>query len=139
MNSVDLIVQSYQHAFRTVLGREWDEAEIKTWIGQSLRDAIYRASPEHGAELFATYTEWNEAHTDQLIRPFAGVRELVADLVAAGVRVGAATSKRQQPAVRTLDLGGLTGLKERVIAASIARTFKFIISAISCAFMGGLS
>jgi pyrophosphatase PpaX len=116
VDSVDLIVQSYQHAFRTVLGREWDTAEIKTWIGQSLRDALHRADPDHGAELFDTYTAWNEAHTDELIRGFAGVPELASDLAAAGVRLGAATSKRREPAVRTLQLGGLAGTVPLLVA-----------------------
>ena len=43
VDSIGLIVASYQHAFTTVLGHPWDEAEIKSWIGQSLYGAMQMA------------------------------------------------------------------------------------------------
>lgn len=107
VNSVDLIVASYQYTFRTVLGHEWDEAEIKTWIGQSLYGAFQREVPDHADELFAVYSKWNEEHTEGWIKEYDGIPELAKDLVAAGIRVGAATSKRDQPAQWALDLGHL--------------------------------
>jgi len=110
VDSVGLIVGAYQHAFRTVLGHEWDEAEIKTWIGQSLYGALQRVCPEHADELFETYTAWNEAHTPEMLKEYPGIPELAKSLVDAGVRVGAATSKRQEPAQWALDLSHLSDL-----------------------------
>jgi pyrophosphatase PpaX len=34
VDTINLIVSSYQHAFRSVLGHEEDEARIRAWIGQ---------------------------------------------------------------------------------------------------------
>ncbi len=108
VDTINLIVTSYQHAFRTVIGREWDEAEIKSWIGTSLIGAMHRAvGPELGDELFRVYTEFNEANTEKLIKGYDGVPALVADLKAAGVRMGIATSKRREPAEWALRLCGL--------------------------------
>ncbi|WP_342371798.1 HAD-IA family hydrolase [Propioniciclava soli] len=107
VDTIALIVASYQHAFTTVLGHEWDEAEIRSWIGQSLIGAMRQASPEKADEIFAAYTSWNEENTERLVAQYPGVNELVRDLVAAGVRIGVATSKRAEPAQRALQLVGL--------------------------------
>lgn len=104
VDSIALIVASYQHAFTTVLGHPWDEAEIKTWIGQSLYGAMQRVAPDQADEIFRVYTEWNEANTERLLHPYPGVPELVHDLAAAGVRQGVVTSKREEPAQWALRL-----------------------------------
>jgi len=107
VDSVGLIIDCYQYGFRTVLGHEWDEAEIRTWIGASLVDSLQRVCPEHADELFQRYVEWNAAHCTSM-RAYPGIPELAGALVAAGVRLGVVTSKRQEPAVQSLALGGLT-------------------------------
>ena len=107
VDTVDLIVASYQHAFRTVLGHEWDETEIRTWIGQAFEESLQRVCPDHIDELFRVYIEWNHAHTEEMLKEYPGIRELVTELAAAGVRLGAATSKRHVIAQRALDLGNL--------------------------------
>ncbi|MDR0284708.1 MAG: HAD-IA family hydrolase [Propionibacteriaceae bacterium] len=107
VNSVDLIVASYQHAFQTVLGHEWDETEILTWLGQSLIGAFQRRWPDQADALYRAYTDWNHAHTEELLAEYPGVLELTKDLVKAGVRVAAATSKRRDQAQWALDLARL--------------------------------
>ena len=116
VDSIGLIVESYQYAFRTVLGHPWDEAEIKTWIGQSLYESMRRDFPDHADELVAAYREWNHAHADERQSGYPGMRELVVDLGAAGVRMGAVTSKRRPSAQRSLDVAGLTDLVPLLIA-----------------------
>ena len=101
VDSVPLIVASYQHALTTVLGRPGDEAVVRSWIGRPLIDAFVEVSPERAQELFDCYSAWNLAHTAESLRAFPGVAELLTDLVADGVRVGVATSKRRSSA----DLG----------------------------------
>ena len=56
VDTINLIVASYQHAFRTVLGREEDEARIRAWIGQPLLRCFRESSPAHADALFAAYT-----------------------------------------------------------------------------------
>lgn len=115
VDTIHLIVASYQHAFTTVLGQPWDEDEIKSWIGQSLYGAIQRATPEHADEVFRVYTEWNEANTERLISGYPGVPELLATLASEGVRMGVATSKRRQPAEWALELCGLDAVMPLVV------------------------
>lgn len=106
-DTIGLIVDSYQHAFATVLGATEDEAVIRSWIGQPLIRAFRERSPERADELFDTYIAWNHANTERLIRRFPGVEELLADITAAGVGVAAATSKRRGSASEALRLTGL--------------------------------
>ena len=108
VDTIGLIVASYQHAFTTVLGREEDEAMIRSWIGQPLIRGFRAIDAEHADELLSTYLAWNRANTERLIRRYAGIDTLLADLTAAGVRVAAATSKLRGPAQEAVRLTGLT-------------------------------
>lgn len=107
-DTVELIVESYQHAFRTVVGREEQPAVIRSWIGRPLIEAFRDHKPELADELYATYLAWNTDNTERLIRGYDGVREVLTDLHAAGVQVGVATSKRRASARQAMDLLGLT-------------------------------
>lgn len=115
VDTIGLIVASYQHAFRTVLGHAEDEARIRAWIGQPLIRAFREVSPEHADELFAVYAAWNEANTERLMRPYAGIDALLRDLTDAGVGIAVATSKRAHPARWALRLCGLTDLVPVVV------------------------
>lgn len=110
VDTIGLIVASYQHTFTTVLGVRQDEARIKGWIGQPLIRAFREVSPEHADELYATYLEWNHANTERLIRRYAGVDALLTTLLSAGVPVAVATSKLRGPARAALRLAGLDEL-----------------------------
>lgn len=108
VDSVGLIVASYQHAFRTVLGVAEEEERIRGWIGQPLARAFREVSAERADELLAAYLAWNLAHTEALIRRYDGVDRLLGTLVASGVRLAAATSKMREPAELAARLAGLT-------------------------------
>jgi len=107
-DSINLIVTSYQHAFREVVGHEWDETEIKSWIGKSLIDAFRGAlGDELGEKAYTSYTTFNEANTERLMKGYEGVPELLRDLNADGVKTGVVTSKRRPPAEWAIRLCGL--------------------------------
>ncbi len=115
-DTIPLIVASYQHAFRAVLGEEVAEARARTWVGRSLLEVLLEISPEHGHELDRVYREWNLAHTSALIRRYPGADELLTTLAAAGVPAAVATSKRRDTARTALDAVGLGGRLEVVAA-----------------------
>ena len=115
-DTIHLIVESYQHAFRTVLGEEEDPVVIRSWIGRPLISAFRDHSPEHADALYDAYLRWNADNTERLIRGYDGVREVLGDLRAAGVRVGVATSKRRESAKQAMDLLGLAEHVEALVA-----------------------
>ena len=51
VDTIPLIVASYQHAFRSVLDEEVSQERAKAWIGRPLLPALLEESPEHGHEL----------------------------------------------------------------------------------------
>ena len=119
-DTIPLIVASYQHAFRTVLGEEIDEARARGGIGRRLLAALLEESPEHGHDLDQTYREWNLANTARLIRRYEGVPEMLEALASAGVRMAVATSKRRQTARLALEGVGIDHLIE--VAAALEDT-----------------
>ncbi len=119
-DTIPLIVASYQHAFRTVLGEEIGEARARAWIGRPLLPALLEESPEHGHVLDATYREWNLANTARLIQRYDGVPEMLDALTAAGVRMAVATSKRRKTARLALEGVGIDHLIE--VAAGLEDT-----------------
>lgn len=113
-DTIPLIVASYQHAFRAVLGEEVEETRARAWIGRPLLEALLEESPEHGHALDATYREWNLANTGRLIRRYEGVPELLEALHEAGVTTAVVTSKRQETARLALEGVGIDHLVEVV-------------------------
>lgn len=121
-DTIPLIVASYQHAFRTVLGQEVSEEQARAWIGRPLLPALLEASPEHGHALDAEYRRWNLAHTADLIRRYDGITELLAALAAQGTRFAVATSKRRETARLALSGVGIEDLID--VAAALEDTTK---------------
>ena len=115
-DTINLIVESYQYAFRTVIGQEEDPDVIRSWIGRPLIGAFRDHSPEHADELYATYLQWNADNTERLIRDYDGVVAVLADLRAAGVAVGVATSKRRESAEQAMDILGISEHVEVLVA-----------------------
>ena len=115
-DTIPLIVASYQHAFRSVLGEEVDEARARAWIGRPLLAALVEERPDHGHELDRVYREWNLANTSRLIRRYDGIPELLALLADAGVRTAVATSKRRGTARLALEAVGIDGAVDVVAA-----------------------
>ena len=106
-NTIPLIVASYQHAFRTVLGEEVDDRRARAWIGRPLLPALLEESPEHGHALDEEYRRWNLANTSRLIEQYPGVPGLLSALADAGVVTAVATSKRRLTARLALEGVGL--------------------------------
>jgi pyrophosphatase PpaX len=106
-DTIPLIIASYRHAFREVMGVEVDEDAARAWIGRPLLPALLEEAPEHGHELDRVYRTWNLANTERLIRSFPGVPELLAALERAGARTGVVTSKRRETALLALRHVGL--------------------------------
>jgi len=110
IDSIELIVRSFQHATAVHLGREWAREEIVPTIGRSLIDALEEIAPGRGQELLGTYREYNLARHDEYVSVYPGVLTMIAEVRARGVPMGIVTSKARvsvAPAFRAfgLDVG----------------------------------
>ncbi|KAB7741469.1 HAD-IA family hydrolase [Nostocoides sp. F2B08] len=118
-DTIPLIIASYQHAFREVMGVEVDEADARSWIGRPLLPALLEVAPDHGHELDRVYREWNLANTARLIRTYDGIVELLEALDDAGARVAVVTSKRRETALLALEHVGIAHVE---VAAALEDT-----------------
>lgn len=93
LDTIELIVESHRHALATVLAREEPEEVLRAGIGVPLLEQMRGFDEERAQELFDAYRVFNRAHHDEFVREYDGVLDVVAELCAAGVPIGIATSK----------------------------------------------
>jgi pyrophosphatase PpaX len=118
VDTVELIVVSFRHATRTVLGEELPDEVITAGVGQPLLAQMERLSPEHARELYDVYREYNHRRHDELIRGYAGVEELLEGLKADGRRLGIVTSKSRDTTEMAFGAVGLEAYFDVVVTAS---------------------
>lgn len=106
-DTIDLIMSSYEHALKTVLGVEVERSVMRGWIGRTLRVTFGTEWPDHAAELIAAYRSWNESHLASMVAAYDGIPELVSDLTTAGIVTGVATAKGRSVAVDSLRVAGI--------------------------------
>jgi pyrophosphatase PpaX len=59
VDSVELIIVSFQHAIRVVLGREASREESIANVGRPLHEQMVMLSPDHADELVTEYRTFN--------------------------------------------------------------------------------
>jgi pyrophosphatase PpaX len=118
VDTVELIVESFRHATRTVLGRIMPDEVITAGVGQPLMAQMEVLSPDHAQELYDVYREYNHRRHDELIRGYEGVDEMLAALKAAGRRLGIVTSKSTDTTGMAFRAVGLESYFDAVVTAS---------------------
>jgi pyrophosphatase PpaX len=107
VDSVELIIVSFQHAIREVLGREISREDSIVWVGRPLREQMEMFSPEHAEELVCVYREFNHREHDRMLKLYDGILHLLDGLQRAGVKVGLVTSKSRYTTQMAFDLTGI--------------------------------
>lgn len=120
VNTIEAIVASYTHTWRTVAGRDVTREQILPWIGRTLGDVFTEQAPAQAAELEQTYMDHNASILSETIAGYPGVPDLLTDLIAAGARTGVATSKRRRTAEPALRIGDIP--VETVLACTMEDT-----------------
>lgn len=118
VDTVELIVESFRHATRTVLGEVLPDEHITAGVGQPLMAQMERLSAPHARELYDVYREYNHRRHDELIRGYEGVSEVLDGLRAAGRRLGIVTSKGRDTTEMAFRAVGLRGHFDVVVTAS---------------------
>ena len=104
-----LIAESFRHAVRTVLGEPIDDEEMLAYVGGwSLREQMFRLSPDRCEELVEAYRAYNEPRHSGL-EFCAGMQELLPELHVGGARLGLVTAKRRSTV--EIAFGHLPGLE----------------------------
>jgi pyrophosphatase PpaX len=107
VDSVELIIVSFQHAIREVLGQELSREDAIAQVGTPLREQMERFSPGHAAELVEAYREFNHREHDRMLTLYDGIEDLLCGLRKARVKVGLVTSKSRFTTQMAFDLTGI--------------------------------
>ena len=118
VDTVELIVLSFRHAVRTVLGEDLPDEHITAGVGQPLMTQMERLSQEHARELYDVYREYNHRRHDELIRGYDGIEEVLDALKAAGRRTGIVTSKSRDTTGMAFRAVGLEERFDVVVTAT---------------------
>lgn len=104
----ELIIQSFLHTFEGITAEPVTREHIVPNMGRPLiEQMMFFSGREQVDDLVKKYRTFNIAHHDELVREFPHVRETLAKLHAAGVKLGVVTSKIRQTTEMGLKLTGL--------------------------------
>ena len=106
VDTYDLILESFHHAVREVLGRDIADEKLMAKVGQPLSTQMwdFTDDPAVHEELLLTYREFNHRIHDDRVSLFPGVREGLERLREEGFKMGVVTSKMSPLARRGLEI-----------------------------------
>jgi len=93
VDSVELIVNSFAHAVRHVLGSELTREELIANVGRPLREQMALFSEGRADDLVLAYREYNHREHDRLLTLYPGMEPLLEALRGQGRQLGLVTSK----------------------------------------------
>lgn len=119
IDSIELIIRSYQHTIRTHRGQETAPDVWMKGLGIPLRVQFkdWSADPVEIDAMVATYREYNLSHHDEMVTAYEGVVEAVLKLHRQGKKLGLVTSKFRSGAFRGLKKVGLENAFHVVVGA----------------------
>jgi pyrophosphatase PpaX len=108
-DSTDLIMRCYRHTMRTHLGNVPPDDAWLSGFGMTLESQMRRFGRDAGevAAMLDTYREYQNTIHDDLLRPFPGAAETVAELERRGFGLAIVTSKHRRATMRGMELCGL--------------------------------
>jgi pyrophosphatase PpaX len=125
-DSTELIMRCYRHTMATHLGAPPPDEEWLRGFGTPLETQIARfaRTAEEREGMLATYREHQDALHDQLLAPFPGAAETVAELARRGVGLAIVTSKLRRSTLRGMDRCGITRHFEVIVTPEDVRNPK---------------
>lgn len=117
VDSVELIVASFAHAVRTVLGSDLTRQELVAHVGMPLREQMALINEELADELVDAYREFNHREHDRMLRIYEGMKELLVELELGGIRLGLVTSKSRPTTEMAFRLTGIEAHFGAVVCA----------------------
>lgn len=108
-DSTELIMRCYRHTMRTHLGSVPPDDAWLSGFGTTLESQMRRfgRTPDEVEAMLDTYRDHQNSIHDDLLRPFPGAAETVAELERRGYGLAIVTSKRRRMAMRGMELCGL--------------------------------
>lgn len=116
INTTPLILQSFRHTFKEFNLPVPADRELVAGFGLPLRTAAKAYMPDEMIETFCSaYSNYHREHHDELIRPFEGINEALAEIAGRGIKMAVVTSKKRPMALRGLACYGLDQYIQTVV------------------------
>ena len=125
VNTNDAIIASWQHTYLHYTGREASLERITSCFGEPLLITMAREFPGvDPAESAEVYRRFQVEHTDELVKVFDGIPELLEALKEEGYRIAIVTSRTRESANRYLDMLGIGGYFEDMVSCDDTHAHK---------------
>jgi pyrophosphatase PpaX len=108
-DSTELIMRSYRHTMQAHLGHVPPDEVWLAGFGMTLESQIDRfaRTPEESLEMLSTYRAFQSHHYGDLLRPFPGAPETIAELDRRGYALAIVTSRHRHSTLEGMDLCGI--------------------------------
>lgn len=104
MDTNNVILMSWQHTFRSLLGREESEEKLVETFGEPLETTMKKFFPDIPIEkAVETYRSYHYDNFGEYIQLFPGMKELLHKVKAAGYKTGLVTSRLYRTTAQGLD------------------------------------
>lgn len=131
LDTNELIYNSFDKTFKDKLGLTLKREEIVSFFGVPLKDSFKPYLKELGKfnedfleELIKYYRSNNEEMHDKMCFAFDGVKELLTELKAKGIKMGIVTSKRGNLAKRGMKIAGIFDFMDVIISPELTELHK---------------
>jgi 5'-nucleotidase len=117
IDSVELIVASFDHAMRQVMGLALPREELIAHVGKPLREQMLAVDLDRADELVAAYREFNHREHERMLRLYVGMDLLLHALRADGFWLGLVTSKSRSTTNMAFRTTGIEPLFDAIVCA----------------------
>ncbi|NLM50002.1 MAG: HAD-IA family hydrolase [Clostridiaceae bacterium] len=122
LNTNDLILESYKHAFKTVLDRDIPYDEFLSLYGRPLFKSL--SAYEKHEKLYYAYKDFNENGHDYLIKTFPGAKEGLLRLKELNLKLAIVTSKRTHVLEKQIKMLGCGDIFDLIITPDDTQNHK---------------
>lgn len=125
VNTNDVVIQSWQHTYKTIEGKEHPVDEIVATFGEPLWISMEKAFPAiDSKETTAIYRAYQKSHFDQAISLFDGMKELFQELKEKNYRIGIVTSRTRDTTIKGLAKFGLEKYVDNIVSCDDTKKHK---------------
>jgi pyrophosphatase PpaX len=125
MNTNQVIINSWQHAFRTLTGAERPVKDIVATFGEILHNTVARFFPDVPvSEAVEIYRSYHNANFGPMISVFPGVRELLAELKNRAYTLAVVTSRLPSTTMEGLEKYELAACFDLIVTCDDCKKFK---------------
>ena len=115
-NTNGVIIESWQHTYRTIWGHEEKEDEIIKTFGEPLEISMAKVFPDKDPkESAGIYRAYQLNHFQDMIEPFPGMKELIISLKERDYRVAIVTSRYRKTTLQGLEKFGLMDYVDHLV------------------------